>query len=73
MSNATSRGRLRSANAAPPARLAVYYALIVTQAVSQIGSQISGYTIGIAVFRATGHATPLAFVAFFSIVPIVAR
>ena len=54
-----------------PATLAVYYALVVTQAVSQIGSQISGYAVGIAVFRATGRATPLALVAFCSVVPQV--
>ena len=52
-------------------RLAVYYALLVTQTVSLIGSQISQYAVGIAVFRATGHATPLALVAFFSTVPAV--
>ena len=59
--------------ARPPAslRLAVYYVLIVTQAVSQLGSQVSAYAIGIAVFRATGHATPLALVIFFSVLPAV--
>ncbi len=50
-------------------RLAIYYALLVTQTVSLIGSQISEYAVSIAVFRATGHATPLALVAFFSIAP----
>jgi MFS family permease len=50
-------------------RLAVFYALLVTEAVSLIGSQISGYAVSIAVFRATGHATPLALVAFFSTAP----
>jgi hypothetical protein len=50
---------------APSLRLAIYYALLVTEAVSLIGSQISGYAVSIAVFRATGHATPLALVAFF--------
>jgi MFS family permease len=54
---------------AASARLAVYYALLITQTVSLIGSQISEYAVGIAVFRATGHATPLALVAFFSAVP----
>jgi DHA3 family macrolide efflux protein-like MFS transporter len=52
-------------------RLAIYYALVVTQAVSLIGSQISEYAVGIAVFRATGHATPLALVAFFSAAPAI--
>jgi len=54
-----------------PARLAIYYALVVTQTVSLTGSQISQYAVSIAVFRATGHATPLALVAFFSVVPAV--
>jgi MFS transporter, DHA3 family, macrolide efflux protein len=49
--------------------VAIYYALLVTEAVSLIGSQISGYAVSIAVFRATGHATPLALVAFFSTTP----
>lgn len=34
-----------------------------------IGSQISQYAVSIAVFRATGHATPIALVAFFGAVP----
>ena len=55
----------------PTPRLAIYYALVVTQTVSLIGSQISQYAVSIAVFRATGHATPLALVAFFSIIPAV--
>jgi len=55
----------------PNPRLVVYYTLVATQAVSVIGSQISEYAVGIAVFRATGHATPLALVAFFSIAPAV--
>ena len=57
--------------AAKPAGLAVYYALLVTQTVSLIGAQISQYAVGIAVFRATGHATPLALVAVFSTFPAV--
>ncbi len=52
-------------------RLAVYYFLLVTQTVSLIGSQISEYAVSIAVFRATGHATPLALVMFFSVAPWV--
>ena len=51
--------------------LAIYYALLVTQTVSLIGSQISEYAVSIAVFRATGHATPLALVAFFSVTPAI--
>jgi MFS family permease len=53
----------------PAARLAIYYALVVTQTVSLIGSQISQYAVSIAVFHATGHATPLALVVFFSTAP----
>jgi DHA3 family macrolide efflux protein-like MFS transporter len=53
------------------ARLAIYYALVITQTVSLIGSQISEYAVSVAVFRATGHATPLALVAFFSAAPAV--
>ena len=87
MSNPDSRerpGRTRAAspsdaqdstiaefNPPPPTRLAIYYALIVTQAVSQIGSQVSAYAVGIAVFRATGQATPLALVVFFLVAPSV--
>jgi MFS family permease len=56
---------------APSARLAVYYALLITQTVSLIGSQVSEYAVSIAVFRATGHATPLALVTFFSTVPAI--
>jgi len=57
----------------PAARagLAIYYALVITQTVSLIGSQISEYAVSIAVFRATGHATPLALVAFFSAAPAI--
>jgi len=51
--------------------LAVYYLLLVTQAVSLIGSQVSQYAVGIAIYRATGHATPIALVAFFSTVPAI--
>lgn len=53
------------------ARVATYYALVVTGAVSLIGSQISEYAVSIAVFRATGHATPLALVAFFASAPAI--
>jgi MFS transporter, DHA3 family, macrolide efflux protein len=56
---------------AAAARAAVYYALVVTGAVSLIGSQISEYAVSIAVFRATGHVTPLALVAFFSAAPAI--
>lgn len=60
-----------AAGATARRRLAVYYALVVTQAVSLIGSQVSQYAVGIAVYRDTGHATPIALVAFFSTVPAI--
>jgi DHA3 family macrolide efflux protein-like MFS transporter len=56
----------------PPAEasgLRTYYVLLVAQAISLLGSQISGLAVSIAVFRQTGHATPLALVAFFSAAP----
>jgi MFS family permease len=49
--------------------LRTYYILILAQAVSLLGSQISGLAVSIAVFRQTGHATPLALVAFFQVAP----
>ena len=49
--------------------LATYYTLIVTETVSLIGSRISGLAVSISVFGHTGHATPLALVAFFYTVP----
>ena len=52
-------------------RIAVYYTLVLTQTVSLVGSQISEFAVSIAVFRATGHATPLALVAFFSAAPAI--
>lgn len=58
-------------NPGAPTRLVTYYVLLVTVTVSLIGSQISEYAVSIAVFRATGHATPLALVAFFSAAPSV--
>jgi MFS transporter, DHA3 family, macrolide efflux protein len=51
------------------AGLRTYYVLLVAQAISLLGSQISGLAVSIAIFRQTGHATPLALVAFFSAAP----
>ena len=63
-----------SANADSPmssGRLTIYYALLLTETVSLIGSQISEYAVSIAVFRATGRATPLALVMFFTLTPAI--
>lgn len=51
--------------------LRTFYTLIVTQTLSLVGSQISGLAVGIHVFNDTGNATPLALVAFFSMLPMV--
>ena len=67
---AVARTPARGQGPAAP-RLALYYALLVTESVSLIGSQISEYAVSIAVFRATGHATPLALVTFCSACPAV--
>jgi MFS family permease len=48
---------------------ATYYVLVATQALSLIGSQTSSLAVGIAVFRLTGHVTPLALVSVFWAVP----
>jgi len=52
-------------------RLVIYYAILLPEAVSLFGSQISEYAVSIAVFRATGHVTPLALVTFFSAAPVI--
>ena len=48
-----------------------YYALLVTETVSLAGSLVSGLAVSIAVFRQTGHATPLALVEVFSFLPVI--
>src|ERR1700677_905657 len=62
---------LAAATKAPARAVGVrtFYVLLVAQAISLLGSQISGLAVSIAVFRQTGHATPLALVAFFSAAP----
>lgn len=49
--------------------LRTFYTLVLTQTLSLLGSRISGLAIGIWVFQQTGDATPLALVAFFSMMP----
>lgn len=48
-----------------------FYTIIATQTLSLIGSRISGLAFGIWIFQQTGDVTPLALVAFFSMVPQV--
>ena len=52
--------------------LRTYYVLLVAQTVSLLGSQISALAVSISIFRQTGHATPLALVAFCSAAPAIA-
>ncbi|HEY2707168.1 MAG TPA: MFS transporter [Caulobacteraceae bacterium] len=49
--------------------MSTFYVLLATQALSMIGSRTSGLAVGIAVFRLTGHATPLALVSVCSMAP----
>jgi MFS family permease len=42
---------------------------LVIQTFSQIGSRMSGFAIGIWIFKQTGDATPLGLVAFFGTIP----
>ena len=46
-----------------------YYLLIATSAVSQLGSRISFFAVGIAIFMKTSHATPIAVIAFCQTLP----
>jgi MFS family permease len=54
---------------APKRGLGTYYLLVATEALSMIGSQTSSLAVGIAVFRLTGHATPLALIGVFYALP----
>ncbi|MGH6956403.1 MAG: MFS transporter [Caulobacteraceae bacterium] len=48
-----------------------YYALLVTQTVSVIGSTVSIVCVAIAVFQATGRVTPLALIHLFQVLPTI--
>jgi MFS transporter, DHA3 family, macrolide efflux protein len=52
-------------------RIRTFYAILTTQAISQIGSQMTSIAIGIWLFQQTGDVTPLALVTFFALVPNV--
>lgn len=54
------------------ARLRTYYVLLVAETASMIGTLVSYLAVSIAVFRQTGHATPLALVEFFAALPVIA-
>lgn len=46
-----------------------FYTVILTQTLSMIGSRVSSLALGIWLYTETGNATPLALVAFFTLVP----
>lgn len=50
-------------------KLSVFYALLVTQTFSLIGSRMTGLALSIWIFNETGAAAPLLLVSFFSFVP----
>ncbi|MDX2140415.1 MAG: MFS transporter [Chloroflexota bacterium] len=52
-------------------KLRTFYTILLTQAISQIGSQMTSLAIGIWLFQQTGDVTPLALVAFFALLPNV--
>lgn len=46
-----------------------FYALLLTQTISMIGSRMTSIAFGIWIFNETGNATPLTLVAFFTWLP----
>ncbi|HUZ13533.1 MAG TPA: MFS transporter [Caulobacteraceae bacterium] len=55
---------------APPSQgLRTYYLLVATGAVSQVGSRISFFAVGISVFTRTSHATPIAIISLCQVLP----
>ncbi len=50
-------------------RLVTFYALLLTQTFSLIGSRMTAVAIGIWVFRETGQTAPLLLIAFFTELP----
>lgn len=51
--------------------LRTYYGLVATQTLSQVGSRVSFFAIGIAVFAETSQATPIAILAFCQTIPVL--
>jgi MFS family permease len=46
-----------------------FYTLLLTQAFSLLGSQMTSIALGVWIFTKTGNATPLTLVAFFGFLP----
>lgn len=55
----------------PINNLRTFYALLITQTVSLIGSQMTNLAVGIFIFQDTGQVLPLALVAFFTAIPTI--
>jgi DHA3 family macrolide efflux protein-like MFS transporter len=47
-----------------------FYTIVITQALSMIGSRVTGLALGIYLYNQTGDATPLSIVAFFTLLPM---
>jgi len=60
---------MQTGSQAPSQGLGTYYLLVATQTVSQVGSRISFFAVGIAVFTRTSHATPIAIISFCQVLP----
>lgn len=50
-------------------RIQTFYALLITQAFSFVGTRMTDLAVGIWLFNTTGNATPLTLVSFFTILP----
>ena len=60
---------MQTGSQAPGNGLRTYYLLVATQTVSQVGSRISFFAVGISVFTQTSHATPIAIISFCQTLP----
>lgn len=60
---------MRAGSQAPSPGLRAYYLLVATQTVSQVGSRISFFAVGIAVVFHTSQATPIAIIGFCQTLP----
>jgi MFS family permease len=58
---------MQTGSPAPSVR--TYYGLLGTQLISQLGSRVSFFAVGIAVFIKTAHTTPIAIIAFCQTLP----
>lgn len=61
--------RAHTGSPAPSQGLGGYYLLVATQAISQVGSRISFFAVGISVFTRTTHTTPIAMISLCQMLP----